>query len=126
MADSTAMAHLALFVRRRRTELELSGSAAAKRAGVSIATWTNVEGEKSWPKPVTAAKICKCLDWTADSIDRVLTGGEPVLIDTSPAPTNERDPWTRDLEKAASDLELAAGEIRSAIETLRRSPSPNR
>lgn len=128
MVDPAAMARLALYVRRRRTQLELSGAAAAKRAGVSIATWTNVEGEKSWPKPVTAARICKCLDWTADSIDRVLDGNEPVLIDTGqavPAPA-EGDPWTRDLEKAAGDLEQAAREIRSALETMRRSPPPGR
>lgn len=78
-------------VQKRRRELGIkSMRKAAAMAGYNEAVWRQVETGKRQlapghmvaptPKPDTQAAICAVLEWTADSIDRLLNGDEPAVL----------------------------------------------
>jgi transcriptional regulator with XRE-family HTH domain len=54
--------------------------AAAAKAGVSPTAWSDLEAGKHPPSLTTQRGVCQALGWTPDSIDRILVGGEPQLI----------------------------------------------
>lgn len=82
-------------VEARREQLGLSRRAAAKRAGFSEATWRAIEaGEKRVaPDMVVPASfsaksrvgVCRALMWTDDSVDRLLRGEAPQVLEVSTA-----------------------------------------
>lgn len=69
------------LVRARRKELRLTQQEAVARAGggVSLAVWNNLEnGRQDAYRPSTLAAVARALNWSVDSIDRILDGREPV------------------------------------------------
>jgi transcriptional regulator with XRE-family HTH domain len=62
----------------------------AERAGISEGLWRQIESgrrplrrgevETVNPKPDTRARVCRALNWTPDSIDRLLAGLEPIAV----------------------------------------------
>jgi transcriptional regulator with XRE-family HTH domain len=108
---------LAKAVRSRRTSLGLRQS----DLGVSTARIGQVEQGKDAPlSALSAAAICRALGWSADSIDRVLGGGDPVVEDAGPTSFNVDERLSRlPKEKQASaravvDAVLAAIEAENA------------
>jgi transcriptional regulator with XRE-family HTH domain len=76
---------LAKAVRARRTSLGLRQA----DLGVSTARIGQIEQGKAAPlSALSTAAICRALGWTADSIERVLAGGEAEPLD-KPAPATE-------------------------------------
>lgn len=70
----------------RRMQLGLSQKEAAAKAGISEANWNVIENARQERyKPRTLVGVCRALEWTTDSIDRVLAGGEPTLLIRTPA-----------------------------------------
>jgi transcriptional regulator with XRE-family HTH domain len=68
-------------VRARRRELRLTQQDAVIRAGsgVSLAVWNNLENARQESyRPSTLAAVARALNWTVDSIDRVLAGEHPI------------------------------------------------
>ncbi|HUY85853.1 MAG TPA: helix-turn-helix transcriptional regulator [Acidimicrobiales bacterium] len=124
-ADLYTLAHI---VRARRTQLELTEEDVCANAGLSLATWSNLENAKAKPRPVTAAKICRALGWSSDSIAKILSGEQPEYLGTPirekaalASPTPSQSLHLDLLENVASALQSAADEIRSAVQELRKS-----
>lgn len=77
-------------IENRRIHLGYSKRAAARLAGVSEITWRQLEsgarqiapGQHVEPSPgkLTKALVCGALQWSPDSIDRLLAGQEPVVV----------------------------------------------
>jgi transcriptional regulator with XRE-family HTH domain len=68
------------YVRRRREDKGLTQQEAtvASDGGVSVATWRNIETATNPPfRRSSLLAVCRVLDWTSDSIDRILRGEEP-------------------------------------------------
>jgi transcriptional regulator with XRE-family HTH domain len=78
--DWTAVAEQ---VRARREFLRLTQeqAAAATEKDVSTANWSVIErGGRTSYRNATLKGVCRVLDWTPDSIDRILRGEEPVVM----------------------------------------------
>lgn len=80
------------LVSKRRRELGLSISAAARNAGIDRATWTGTERGARRTEAYNFAGIERALTWEPGSIDRILTGGEPAPADQHPAAAPEPAP----------------------------------
>lgn len=68
-------------VRARRKELRLTQQEASQKAGsgVSLAVWNALEnGRQDAYRPSTLAAVCRALNWSVDSIDRILDGKDPI------------------------------------------------
>lgn len=67
---------LALRIRRRRVDLDVSQQALADAANVSLRTIANLEAGQP-AKERTLARIERALRWIPGSVDTILDGGEP-------------------------------------------------
>lgn len=67
----------------RRKQLQLSIVAAAAAAGINRATWSALEQGTRDTESYTYGGVERALNWAPGSIDRILDGGEPVLLDAS-------------------------------------------
>jgi DNA-binding XRE family transcriptional regulator len=66
----------------RRDELNLKQHELAEMAGFSIATMGAIEGGRRPTMSLTTKRgLCAALGWSPDSIDRILRGEEPELLD---------------------------------------------
>lgn len=96
---------VAVAVRNRRDILNLTQEEAAELTDgrVSTPNWRVVEaaGRLSYRRP-TLLGVCSALEWTPDSIERILRGQEPVIV--APGPTSV-DGWSPGLEKRFVSLE---------------------
>ena len=62
----------------RRNQLGLTQSEAAKRAGVSDATWGNVENQRYGPHAKRSEqRVAAALSWPLDAIERLRAGADP-------------------------------------------------
>jgi transcriptional regulator with XRE-family HTH domain len=95
-------------IRTRRRALGLSVSRAARAAGINRATWTAVEDGSRETEPYNFGPIERVLGWTDRSIDNVLAGGEPALIDDPP-------PISRNANDAEETLHQIAVFVRSKL-----------
>jgi transcriptional regulator with XRE-family HTH domain len=92
-------ARVGTTVRDRRLALDLTQKEAADGAGVSDTTWVALEsGQRVSAR--TCRKAARPLQWTPESISRVLAGHDPVEVE------------------AASDSEIAA--LRAEVARLTR------
>lgn len=82
---------LGRLVAERRRALGLSISAAARRAGINRATWTAVEEATRDTEVYNYGLIEKVLGWTPGSIDKVLNGRAPSIVDTHVEVSSEQD-----------------------------------
>lgn len=84
-------------VRQRRLLLGLPQGT----GGVSPATWGKIENAKETSyKRRTLVAICRVLRWTPDSIDRLLRGEEPMLLD----PVDEVERLNANLNRATQPM----------------------
>lgn len=90
-------ADVGLLVRDRRKFLRLSVREAAQRGGISHTTWYDVEKGRPTTDD-TRIGVCRALDWTDDSFDRLLAGEDPVEQDRSSTRQPEAAPWDQLLE----------------------------
>lgn len=86
-------------VRERRRDLRLSKEEAARRGGMSVKTWTNVE-EARPVRDTTYVGIEDALEWERGSVSAVLDGSDPTPL----PPVEVREPI--EVEYAARVLEL--------------------
>lgn len=101
-------------MKRRRVDLGLSQRKAAIYADVSPTTWGSLETHHNPIDDLTRPKFCRALSWTADSIDRVLSGLDPVEDDTREEPTLES------LTEAVWTLRSAVTDLMERMEALER------
>lgn len=115
---SDQVRRLADEIQQRRLSLwdgEVTQVEAAKRAGVSDTTWNQLENHRGpLPSPRTRRAVCRVLEWTPDSVDRILRGEDPVAIATGPAATRDR-PTLDGLAHRVSWLEREAVRLADAI-----------
>lgn len=105
-------------VRDRRNALGLTIGQAVSKAGAGIqqTTWSKLENAQQTSYSSRALfAVCRALEWTSDSIERVMTGGEAVVHDdTTRAEEISRTNWQ--VEGAARDvaaqLEALPAELR--------------
>lgn len=74
------------LIKRRRQALGLTQEVAAARSEgqVSSATWRKLEkGDTTSYNSASLVGVCRVLEWTLDSIDNVIAGGEPTLAGAS-------------------------------------------
>jgi transcriptional regulator with XRE-family HTH domain len=67
----------------RMAELRLSIAELARRSGLSdkhLRTLLNGDGDVVTPREQTRWALCDALEWTQDSIDRILDGADPVAV----------------------------------------------
>lgn len=70
---------------RRRRELGLSVSAAARAAHIDRATWAGMERSGRRTEAYNYAGIERALAWEPGSVDQILAGGEPTPVSRRPA-----------------------------------------
>jgi DNA-binding XRE family transcriptional regulator len=69
---------------RRDDVLKITQQEAAVLAGVSLASWNKIETGRQDPATLSIRNkrgMCAALGWSPDSIDRILRGEEPELLD---------------------------------------------
>jgi hypothetical protein len=79
---------LGALISRRRNELSLSLTAAAKAAGIHRDTWTGLERAERTTEPYIYGRFERVLGWSPGSIERILAGGDPELLSSTRPPTN--------------------------------------
>ena len=104
----------------RRMELGYSKRAAARAAGISEITWRQLEsGERQiapghhvepTPEKLTKARACAAMQWSPDSIDRLLAGQAVVVINPPDAETGSLG-----IEARLDDLERQFREFRADV-----------
>lgn len=100
-------------VKRRRTELGLSQRQAARLADdLSPTTWGSLEKRMQPVSPLSAAAMSKALQWTPDSIARILDGGDPEEV-APPAPDLPEGATEAELVQAVRDLTEAVRQLRA-------------
>jgi Helix-turn-helix domain len=82
---------LGLFVVARRKELGLSIREAARRAGVMRPTWTGLEEGSRRTADYNFAAMERTLSWGPGSIEAVLAGGDPMVVDSEDTPGYVRE-----------------------------------
>lgn len=91
-ADTADWVRLGRFVQQRRAAKGLSQSAAAASAGINRGVWSSIEkATGSKPYDTTIAAVERTLDWQPGSVDAVLGGGVPSLVDTDPRDATPED-----------------------------------
>lgn len=123
---------LATLVQERREELGRTQEEIAADGGPSTTTLTNVEGARAAEyRPKTLRKLEVALGWTRGSVERVLAGGDPELVDQPPASRSSRvvTVTVRGVPVEISGLydalpaesaEVAAAAIKGALDGLAR------
>ena len=82
MADMERSASLAEAVERRRKELGLTPNALAEATGLSLQALRNIRrGEIRQYQERLTFPLTQALGWSPDSIDRILAGGDPVVVE---------------------------------------------
>lgn len=131
---------LGQYVRRRRErELGLTREQVSARGGPSIGTQRNIEGNI---KPghryeqTALVKLARALDWTDDSLDRILRGDEPATrppeaVSNGSTQAPRHDGWEitvqvradrqlSDAERAVVEADMLAAARRALLELERR------
>jgi len=87
-ANQEAWEQVARQIYQRRLELGLTAHQAVERAGpgLSVTVLSLLENARQTSYSVrTIAALCRALDWTPDSIERIIDGRPPITADdTSP------------------------------------------
>lgn len=80
---------LARAIEQRRRALHLTVSELARKAGVSQQGLMPLRrGEVRNYQERLTGPVCGALEWTPDSIDRLISGGEPVELDAATPPVD--------------------------------------
>jgi transcriptional regulator with XRE-family HTH domain len=81
------------------------------------------------PNEKSRWKLCRALGWTPDSIDRILEGGKPILLDVTPraaAPLSLAEAGTEELLRQAQLIDQLAIRVAQLEEQIRRLGPPRR
>lgn len=116
-------ARVGTAVRARRLAVNLTQREAAGAAGVSDTTWLVLEsGRKVGERTVLGA--CRALNWTADSIERLLDGGDAEEVAVPPE-SNRLDGFERRLGALEGQVALVTAAVDRIREQLeQRTPRP--
>jgi hypothetical protein len=108
---------LAEHIQQRMDELDLDPTKLAAASGLSLPGLANVRKgyRRAYQKRLTIP-LCRALKWTPDSIDRILAGGEPIVMDATTPSEDElmtsaeirAEVARRDAAEAAFSERLAA------------------
>lgn len=101
--DEDQRTRLAQLIQARRRELRLSERQAAMIAGVARNTWASAEEGARRPAERSISGIEAALRWAPGSIDRILTGGDPM-----PQRDPQPEATTRSLARLPPDFDLSA------------------
>lgn len=104
--------HLGDLIRERRKKLKLTQADVQERGGPSTATLRLIEGGRHTDfRPSTSAPLERILGWQTGSIDNVLAGKEPALVEDGPSiqpPTSRRtQSMTDETRKDLDDYRIA-------------------
>jgi transcriptional regulator with XRE-family HTH domain len=82
VATNGAWTHVADHIQRRMTDLGLTQAEVARRSNVSAPTVRAIVNGKPRGGTTAASKsrLATALEWSPDSIDRILAGDEPVTV----------------------------------------------
>lgn len=96
-----------------------------KREGVSDLTWSRLLRGVAVPTRADKRQlICRTLGWTYDSLERMLSGGKPELLDKKGSTRSSRG---ADHEERITQLENRIHEIECALgELVTRPPQSDR
>lgn len=111
MVKYEVVPELADAIESRRKELGLTPGQLAQAAGVSAEGLMPLRKgyRKQYQDRLTLA-VCRVLGWSADSIDRLLDGEAPVVLDDEPG-----DDEVSRLRVLRSEVEGLIGDLRSLI-----------
>ena len=109
-------------VRDRRNAIGLKQHQAAERAGISLPVWGVVErAERTRYRKSTFRAVERALGWASGSVEAILAGGEPTLLETSgavlqPATSSAQGEVSAPVEARVSALEVEVAAIRRILE----------
>lgn len=83
--DGDARARLASLIQARRRELRISEREAAARGSLARNTWASAEAGTRHIAERTASGIEVALEWAPGSVEAILAGGEPTILERRPA-----------------------------------------
>lgn len=115
------------FLRRARKAQKWSMRAAAKNAGISPTTWSDLEGGKSPPSEQTQRCVAQALNVNVDWYDRLLAGRDPVeasavtalgYVAPSAVATADLRTEIRQLSDAAKKRDAKVDEIAAEVQRL--------
>lgn len=108
---------LGTLVRERREALRLTVAECVSRATkLSDTTWNNIESGRP-ARRKSYLGVCTALDWSDDSIDRILRGDDPIEADRSMSRPSAVD--------AQAELLVVVRDLRQAVDRLtERLPPP--
>lgn len=108
---------VAEHVRRRRIqELGLSADQVVERSGkqISVTVLSIIENARQEAYSVRVlAGLCRALEWTPESIELILDGGQPSPIESKPRPSQD------DVEARLADITRRLEEALAEVEELR-------
>jgi hypothetical protein len=96
-------------IRERIPEIGINKSMVREREGPTIQPLNDYIAGKRFSREM-AVKLCKALDWTTDSIVRILEGGDPVDQNW---PHSDTDDLAGEVRKLRTELDELRREIRS-------------
>lgn len=85
---------LGRLMNERRLDLTLKWQQIAQRAGITVTTLGAVRKGRNAPTADTKHGLERALQWASGSVDAILAGGDPTLLDL---PEGEREPTISDL-----------------------------
>ncbi len=101
-------------VKARRLELGLTIEEALARAHpkISRSVWSNLErGVQESYQPISLAAVARALHWSADSIEKILAGEQPVEpVDDAPQMVET------EIGRRLRDMERQIAELRNIVE----------
>jgi len=100
---------VAARVQARLVELGVTLKELERQSGVSDSTWRKLLRGEPISRVDKKRQICEGLRWTSDSIDRILNGGDPMVIAVAAA----------DLADQVSRIQIEMTEQREMLEELR-------
>lgn len=110
--DETPGERLARYVKARMAELGLSSKKTAAAGGPSRPTLQRILAGEAIERFDAKFKLARVLGWTTLSVDRILDGGEPILLVDVVEPVDWQDAY----ETLRGELD----EVRSELAQVRR------
>ncbi len=109
---------LAEHIERRMTELRLDPNGLAEATGLSLTVLQQLRKgyRKKYQRRLTWP-VCETLGWTADSIERILRGEEPVLTVTPRGESYATRKWvTEQLALLGGEIQLLRSEVAELVQ----------
>jgi transcriptional regulator with XRE-family HTH domain len=101
-------------IRQRVVDLALSKAEVIRRSDVSDKTLTGYMRGEPIVRADKRRRLCEALGWSPESIDLILNGGEPELVEPS------QDQRLDAVEERLAVVEAQIGDVSSRVDEIRR------